>query len=104
MTAVMTRPESLLQDDLFVGLRFGFNDAESSSILGGTIIDLDDQSTSFRIEASRRVFDDTNPEPRNSGFFPTPTPITSATVYETVISFWGHGRFSFELVAILRGL
>ena len=51
--------QALLQNDIFFGLRFGFNDAESSSILGGAIIDLDDQSTSFRIEANRRVFNDT---------------------------------------------
>ncbi|MEJ2177884.1 MAG: hypothetical protein P8Y12_08015 [Gammaproteobacteria bacterium] len=46
------------QDDLFLGLRFGFTDTESSEILAGTIIDQEDQTTSFRIEASRRVFTD----------------------------------------------
>ena len=51
--------QTLFQNDTFVGMRFGFNDAASSSILGGAIIDLDDQSTSFRVEASRRIFNDT---------------------------------------------
>jgi hypothetical protein len=46
------------QDDLFLGLRFGFNDAESSEILIGAIIDQQDQTTSFRIEGNRRVFGD----------------------------------------------
>ncbi len=46
-----------LQNDLFVGTRFGFNDVESTTILAGGIIDLDDDSTSLRLEASRRVFD-----------------------------------------------
>ncbi len=47
-----------LQNDLFLGMRFGFTDAESSSILAGGFLDLDDDSRVFRIEASRRVFGD----------------------------------------------
>ena len=46
------------QDDLFLGLRFGFTDAESSEILAGVIVDQEDQSRSFRVEANRRVLTD----------------------------------------------
>ena len=46
------------QNDLFLGARFGFTDAESSQILAGGFLDLDDQSQIFRVEASRRVFGD----------------------------------------------
>ncbi len=47
-----------LQNDLFIGTRLAFNDTQSSSVLIGGVIDLDDDSTSFRIEGSRRVFND----------------------------------------------
>ena len=47
-----------LQNDMFLGTRFAFTDAESSSILAGGFFDLDDDSRVFRIEASRRVFGD----------------------------------------------
>ena len=43
------------QNDLFLATRFGFNDSESSEILAGGFFDLDDDSTSFRVEANRRV-------------------------------------------------
>lgn len=46
------------QNDLFVGTRFAFTDADSSAILAGAFIDLDDDSQIFRIEASKRVFGD----------------------------------------------
>lgn len=48
----------LLQNDMFVGARASFNDAESSAILAGGFFDLDDDSQVFRVEASRRVFGD----------------------------------------------
>lgn len=47
----------LLQDDVFIGARLAFNDAESSSLLAGVISDLGDDSRSLRVEASRRVLD-----------------------------------------------
>ncbi|NKB65075.1 MAG: hypothetical protein GKR95_24190 [Gammaproteobacteria bacterium] len=43
------------QNDLFLGMRFGFNDAESSEILAGAFYDFDDQSSAIRIEANRRL-------------------------------------------------
>ena len=47
----------LFQDDLFLGMRFAFTDTESTELLAGTVIDLEDSSQSFRIEGSRRMFD-----------------------------------------------
>jgi hypothetical protein len=47
-----------LQNDLFTGMRFAFNDAESSEVLAGAFIDMDDDTTSLRVEANRRVFSD----------------------------------------------
>lgn len=43
------------QNDLFVGGRFTLNDADSSELLAGISHDLDHDSTSVLIEASRRV-------------------------------------------------
>jgi len=46
-----------LQDDLFAGARLTFNDAASSEVLAGLFWDLDYDSLSFRVEASRRLGD-----------------------------------------------
>jgi len=43
-----------LDDDLFLGTRFAFNDAQSSEILAGIFIDVGNRGRSFRVEASRR--------------------------------------------------
>jgi hypothetical protein len=43
------------QNDLFVGARYALNDENSSEVLAGAFVDLDNQSKSFRIEASRRL-------------------------------------------------
>lgn len=40
--------------DLFLGLRWTANDAQSLAILGGTIVDWENGSTLLNIEASRR--------------------------------------------------
>ena len=47
-----------LQNDLFAGIRASFNDTLSSEFLAGVFSDLDDSSSSFRLEASRRVLGD----------------------------------------------
>lgn len=47
--------DSPLQDDLFLGGRWAFNDAQSSEILAGTLVDLEDDSLGFRVEASTRL-------------------------------------------------
>lgn len=44
------------QDDLFMGMRFGFTDADSTEVLAGAVIDLADDTQSFRIEGNRRMF------------------------------------------------
>lgn len=44
-----------LQDDLFMGGRWALNDAQSTEVLGGVLIDMDDDSLSYRIEASTRL-------------------------------------------------
>ncbi|CAA6812448.1 MAG: FIG01201466: hypothetical protein [uncultured Thiotrichaceae bacterium] len=48
---------SPLQNDVFLGARLALNDAESTELLAGTILDLDNSSKSFRVEASRRFGD-----------------------------------------------
>ncbi len=45
------------QKDLFIGNRWGFNDVQSTEILAGVLVDLDQQGRSLRIEASRRLGD-----------------------------------------------
>lgn len=47
----------LLDNDIFLGTRFAFNDAQSSEILAGFFIDADNQSRSFRVEGNRRFGD-----------------------------------------------
>lgn len=45
------------QNDLFVGGRLALNDENSTELLAGAIVDLDDGSTSLRLEGSRRLGD-----------------------------------------------
>lgn len=45
----------VFNNDLFGGLRFAFNDVQSTEILAGLIIDTDNQSQTFRVEANRRL-------------------------------------------------
>ena len=52
------RPEGergVFDRDLFIGARFALNDAQSSEVLAGLLVDTDNQSRSFRVEASRRI-------------------------------------------------
>jgi hypothetical protein len=47
---------TLFQNDIMIGSRFAFNDAQSTEILAGLVQDLDhSQLRSFQIEASRRL-------------------------------------------------
>ena len=43
--------------DLFVGARFGFNDAQSSELLAGFVVDTEKGSQTFRLEGNRRIGD-----------------------------------------------
>lgn len=45
------------QKDLFVGTRLAMNDVQSTELLAGVFIDLEDQARSYRVEASRRLGD-----------------------------------------------
>lgn len=48
-------PGVAFQNDLFLGARVGLNDENSSEMLAGAFIDLDNQTQSYRVEASRRI-------------------------------------------------
>jgi len=50
-------PQVLLQNDIFAGARLALNDIQDTSMLIGAIVDVEDQSTSFSIEAERRIGD-----------------------------------------------
>ena len=52
-----TEATGINQNDIFFGSRLAFNDAESSDLLMGVSYDLDYQSHSFLLEASRRFGD-----------------------------------------------
>ena len=43
--------------DLFIGARFGFNDAQSSELLAGFVVDTEKGSQTFRLEGNRRIGD-----------------------------------------------
>ena len=48
-------PVTVLQDDVFAGVRLGFNDSQDTALLAGILRDTVDDTTSFRIEAERRL-------------------------------------------------
>ena len=50
-------PISTLENDLFLGMRYTFNDIQDTSLLAGGIFDLEDESYSVRVEAERRIGD-----------------------------------------------
>ena len=50
-------PLTILENDLFVGTRYTFNDIQDTSLLAGGIFDLEDESYSIRLEAERRIGD-----------------------------------------------
>jgi len=68
-----------LQNDLFAGTRFTFNDAASTEVLAGVFWDLDYDSLSFRLEASRRFGDNikVNLEAQWFGNTPNEDPLSS---------------------------
>ena len=45
------------QDDIFLGIRYVFNDAQDTEILAGGLYDFDFSSRSFRVELQRRFSD-----------------------------------------------
>ena len=50
-------PITVLENDLFLGMRYTFNDIQDTSFLAGGIFDLEDESYSMRLEAERRIGD-----------------------------------------------
>lgn len=50
-------PASAFQRDVFFGVRFGFNDVQSTELLGGGVYDLEFGNWFYFIEASRRLGD-----------------------------------------------
>lgn len=50
-------PVTALENDLFLGMRYTFNDIQDTSLLAGGIVDLEDESYSMRLEAERRFGD-----------------------------------------------
>ena len=50
-------PPTPFDNDLFLGARLAVNDVQDTSVLAGTVIDLDDGTTSIRVEAERRLGD-----------------------------------------------
>lgn len=51
------KTNAMTQNDIFIGSRLAMNDVESSELLAGFNYDLDYESTSFIVEASRRFGD-----------------------------------------------
>ena len=45
----------IIQNDMFFGARLALNDENSSELLAGAFIDLDNSTKSLRLEASRRI-------------------------------------------------
>ncbi len=52
-----SRDETLaaFENDLFLGVRLGFNDRQSTQLLAGVIMDIDDGSRFLTLEGSRRL-------------------------------------------------
>lgn len=50
-------PITTLENDVFIGVRYTFNDIQDTNLLAGSIFDLEDESYSVRLEAERRIGD-----------------------------------------------
>ncbi|HYD86926.1 MAG TPA: hypothetical protein VEA80_05590 [Vitreimonas sp.] len=48
-------PFTALDDDVFIGSRLGFNDAQDTALLAGAVLDLEGGAQSFRLEFERRI-------------------------------------------------
>jgi hypothetical protein len=62
-------PPAFLQNDVFMGARLSMNDIQDTSVLIGAIVDVEDQSTSFSVEAERRIGDNWKIELESRWFF-----------------------------------
>ncbi|MEM6821097.1 MAG: hypothetical protein AAF558_03990 [Verrucomicrobiota bacterium] len=61
-------PVTTFQNDVFLGTRLTLNDTEDTALLAGTIIDVEDLTTSFTIEFERRIGNDWKIEVENRFF------------------------------------
>ncbi|EPJ49142.1 MAG: hypothetical protein OFPII_02480 [Osedax symbiont Rs1] len=52
------KANNIMQNDIGIGARFALNDTQSTTMLVGAIHDLDYHTTSFSVEAERRIGDD----------------------------------------------
>jgi hypothetical protein len=52
------KANSVMQNDIGIGARFDLNDTQSTTMLAGAIYDLDFHTTSFSVEADRRIGED----------------------------------------------
>jgi len=59
-------------NDIFVGMRFGFNDEQNSQLLFGVTIDVDTRATVASVKGSRRVGDNWKVEVESLAFFNVP--------------------------------
>ncbi|MGI9450551.1 MAG: hypothetical protein ACR2QH_07955, partial [Geminicoccaceae bacterium] len=50
-------PPTAFDNDLFLGARLTLNDIDDTAALVGTVVDLETQTTSFRLEVERRIGD-----------------------------------------------
>lgn len=73
-------PVAGLENDLFAGVRYTFNDINDTAILAGVISDLEDESNSIRIEAERRIGDSWKIELEAQWFSNTRANSSSASV------------------------
>ena len=51
-TSELTTP---FDDDVYIGMRLGMNDAQSTELLAGIIVDRDNSEWAYNVEASRRI-------------------------------------------------
>ncbi|GMR07073.1 MAG: hypothetical protein BMS9Abin26_0075 [Gammaproteobacteria bacterium] len=54
---ISSRSNTFLNNDYLIGVRLAFNDADSSEVLAAFIQDIDNHSSVFQLEASRRIGD-----------------------------------------------
>ena len=62
-------PTTPFENGLFTGARLAFNDVQDTSALIGSFVNINDHSTSFRIEAERRIGESYTLELVNQWFF-----------------------------------
>ena len=75
-------PPTPFDNDLFVGTRLALNDIDDTALLAGAVVDLENQSTSFRVEAERRFGDNKKIEIESQWFVNADEDDALATAFE----------------------